>query len=142
MTEIVFVDELERDRNAVVGVRLFAGRAGEALIAQIDASSKVNSKRIGSSETMVVSSVEVGTVAAGHQIADRDAAVADAAVDRRAQIGIFVEVELGLMDHRLLRRDAGFRHALRLFALIEDLLGHRLVAHQLLAAGEIGFGER
>ena len=45
------------------------------------------------------------------------------------------------MDHRLLRGDGGFRDALGLLALIEDLLGDRLVAHQLLAAGEIGFGE-
>ena len=43
----------------------------------------VNSKRMGSMEAMVASSVVSGR-AAGHEVADRDAPVADAAGDRRA----------------------------------------------------------
>ena len=86
---------------------------------------------------------EQGRVAAGpagHQIAERNAAVADAAGHRRAQIGE-AEIEFGLADRGLLRRDIGFRDPLDLRALIEGLLGDGLVAHQRRGAIEIAFGE-
>ena len=61
-------------------------------------------------------------------------------VDRRAQLGE-LEVELGLPHRRLLRRDRRLGDALGLRALVEGLLGDGLVAHELLAAREIGLGE-
>ena len=45
------------------------------------------------------------------------------------------------MHHRLLRGDGGLGDALGLGALVESLLGDGLVAEQLLAALQIGFGE-
>ena len=49
--------------------------------------------------------------AAGHEVADRHAPVADAARHRRAQLGE-VEVELGLAQRRLLGGNVGLRDAL------------------------------
>ena len=101
----------------------------------------MNSKRIGSTETMVAKQRRVAAVAAGHEIADRDTAVADAPVHRRAQLRIFIEVEFGLMNHRLLGGDGRLRHALGLLALIVGLLGDGLIVYEFLAAREIGLGE-
>ena len=100
----------------------------------------VNSKRIGSIETMVASSVVVPVGAARHQIADRDAAVADAAVDRRAQLGE-LEVELGLTAPP--PPAPRLRPRRRAWPACADRRSARdgLAAHKLLAAREIGFGE-
>ncbi len=89
---------------------------------------------------MVASSVvcRAGGRAAGHQVAGRDAAVADAAGDRRAQLGE-LEIELGLAHRGLARQHRGFGVALGLGALLEDLLGDGPLAHQLLAAREVAF---
>ena len=46
------------------------------------------------------------------------------------------------MDGCFLRLNRGFRDPLGLGALVEGLLGDRLIAHQLLAAGEVRFRER
>ena len=78
--------------------------------------------------------------AAGHQIAGRDPAVADAAVDGRAQLGEF-QVELGLAHRRLVGGDRRLGIAIGLRPLLEDLLGDRLVVDELLGAVEIGLGE-
>ena len=59
--------------------------------------------------------------AAGDQVALRHAPVADAAGDRGPELGEF-EIELGLLDQRLVGRDRGLRVAKGLRALIEDLL--------------------
>ena len=60
---------------------------------------------------------------------------------RRAQLLILVEIELGRVHHGLLRGDGGVGHGLGLCALIVGLFGDGLVGQQILAAGEIGFGE-
>ena len=86
---------------------------------------------------MVASSVVLPVSAAGDEIARRDAPVADAAGDRRAQFGE-LQVELGLLDRSLLRRDLGLRGPVRLRALIEQLLGDGALAHQRLRALQIG----
>ena len=109
---------------------LAAARAARS--ADSDASSKVNSKRIGSVETMVASNVVLPAGAAGDEIAGRHAPVADAAADRRAQFGEF-QIELGLPHRASLAATCGLGVALGLRALVEHLLGDGLVAHQLLA---------
>ena len=100
----------------------------------------VNSKRIGSSETMVASIVVVPPAPPVTRLPRRHAAVADAAGDRRAQLGEF-EIELGLPHRGLVGRDRSRRCAEGLGALVEGLLGDGAVAHELLGAFEIGLGE-
>ena len=141
MLEVGLVDKLERDRNLAFSAAHLPVASGEALVAQVGSlvEGEFEADRIDRDDGR--EQRRVAAIAAGHQIADGDAAVADASVDRRAQLGIFVEVELGLMDHRLLRGDGGLRHALGLLALVVGLLGDGLVVHQFLAAREIGLGE-
>ena len=141
MLEVLLVDELERDRHAGVAARHLAVGRGQALVTQIGrlVEGELEADRIDRHDGREHG--RVAAKAAVHQIADGDAAVADASVDRRAQLGIFVEVELGRMHHRLLRGDGGFRHPLGLYALVVALLGDGLVVHELLPAREIGLGE-
>ena len=100
----------------------------------------VNSKRIGSIEVMVASSVVVPVVPPVTRLPDGHAPVADASRDRRAQLGE-LEIERGLAHGRLLRRDGGLGHALGLRALIEGLLRDGAAAHEALPAREIGLGK-
>ena len=88
---------------------------------------------------MVASSDGAAGEAAGDEIARRHAPVADAAGHRRAQFGE-LQVELGLAHRRLVRRHRRLGVALGLRALLEHLLGDGLVAHELLAAREVGLG--
>ncbi len=135
--EFLLVDQLERDRGA--GIRV-GHQLGGALVAQ--------ERRLveGEFEADRIDRYDGGEQrrhagdAAGDEIARRDAPVADPAGDRRAQFGE-LQVELGLLDRRLLRRDLGLRGAVRLRALIEQLLGDGALAHQRLRALQIGFGE-
>ena len=139
--EVVLVDQLERDGDAALAARHVLARGGEALVAQIRRliEGELEADRIDRHDGRQQRGVAAG--AARHQIADRDAAVADAAVDRRAQLGEFVEVKLGRLHHRLLRGHGGFGDALGLRALVVGLFGDGLVVAQQLAAGEIGLGE-
>ena len=99
----------------------------------------VNSNRIGSSDTMVASSVVLATVP-GDEIAGRHAAVADAAGDRRAQFGE-LDVERRLANRRLVCRDRCLRAAERLGPLLEHLLGDGAVAREQPATLEVGLGK-
>ena len=53
---------------------------------------------------------------------------------------VIFEIELGLPHRRLIGADGGLRVAVGLRALLESLVGDGLVAHQLLAAVEVGLG--
>ena len=77
---------------------------------------------------------------AGHQVARRHAAIADAPAHRSPQLGEF-EIKRGLTKHGLVRRHGGLRIAKHLRALLEYLLADGALAHQLLAAGKISFGK-
>src|SRR5262249_13983238 len=77
--------------------------------------------------------------AAGDKIADGDAAIADAAVDRRADFAVFVEIKLGLVDDRLVRLPRRLGNAPRLGALVEHLFADGLLAHQLAPARHVVF---
>jgi len=90
---------------------------------------------------MVASNEVIAASAPGDEIAGRDAAIADATGDRSFQLGE-LQIELGLADGGLLRGNRRLRDALCLRALVEGLLRDGLVAHQLLAAREVAFGER
>jgi len=79
--------------------------------------------------------------AAGDEIARRDSAVTDAAVDRRAQFGE-LHVELRLANGGVGRGKGGLRVAEGLRALLEHLLGDGLFRDELLRALEISFGVR
>ena len=80
------VDELERDRNAALRASHLRLRPGETLVAQIGrlVEGELEADRIDRDDGR--KQRRVAAVAAGDQIADGDPAVADAAVDRRAQI--------------------------------------------------------
>ncbi len=94
--EIGFVDQPQRRRSTLPSRPVTSLPPPEnARSADTTPSSKVNSKRIGSVETMVASSVVLPRGAAGDEVARRHAAVADAAGDRRAQLGE-LQIELGL----------------------------------------------
>ena len=107
---------------------------------------------MGSSETMVVKRQGAGR-AAHHEVADADLVAADAAADRRRDMGE-LEVELGLGDGRLVGLDGGdgsLRRRARVLELLlrrELLLGELAVAHEVeigahnlrLVALEIGLG--
>ena len=140
MVEIAFVDQLERDDDAAVAAGHLLAAAGEALVAQIRGlvEGELEADRIdrhdGGEQRRAAGS------AAGDEIAGRHAAVADAAGDRRAQLGE-LQIELGLAHRGLVGRDRRRGAALRLRALIEGLLGDGAVAHELLGALEVGFGE-
>ena len=113
---------------------------GQPLVAQIRrfVEGEFEIDRIGRHDGGEQRGVAAG--AAGDKIARRDAPVADAAVDRRAQFGEF-QVELGLAHRRLVVADRGLGVAERLRALLEGLIGDGLVAHELLAARVVGFGK-
>jgi|SRR6187399_420788 len=78
--------------------------------------------------------------AAGDQIADRDTAIADAAVDRCTQLGEF-EVERGLAYRLLLRGDTRLRDASCLRALVEHLLRDHGADCDAQCALQVRFGE-
>ncbi len=113
---------------------------GEALVAQVRrlVERELESDRIDRHDGREQRGVAAGP--AGDQVAGGNAPVADAAVDRRAQLGEG-EIELGLAHHRFVGGDGGFGDALALRPLIEGLLGDGLVTDELLGSGEIGFGE-
>ena len=111
----------------------------QALVTKIGGfiESELEINRIGRNNSGKHRRVAAG--AAGNKIARRDAPVANAAIHRRAQFGE-LHVELGLAYGRLVvaHRSLGVTESLR--ALLEGLIGDRLVAHELLAARIVGFG--
>ena len=88
----------------------------------------------------MASSVVDAAGAAGHEIAGSHAPVADAAGDGSLELGE-LEIEFGLAHHRLVRGDRSLGITGRLRTLLENLLADRPVAHQLLAARQVGLGE-
>lgn len=77
---------------------------------------------------------------AGHEIARRHAAVADAAGNRRAQLGEF-EIEFVGLYRGFRRLQRGIRRALGLHALVIKRLRDGLLRDQRLRAREIGIRE-
>ena len=138
--EIGLVDQLHRDDDAALATGDFLSGLRQPLVADIRrfVEGELEPDRIDRHDGGEQRGIAAG--AAGHEIARRDAPVADAAGDRRAQFGEF-EVERGLANRRLLRGDRGFGDALGLGALVEGLLGDGLVAHELRGAREIGLGK-
>ena len=133
VVEVVLVDQLERHLNAGVAAGdVLSAVFGKTLVAQIRGliEGEFETDRIGRHDGG--EQRRVAARAAGDQVARRHAAVADAAVDRRAQLGE-LQVELGLPHRRLVRRHRRLGVALGLRALLERLLGDGLVAHELPA---------
>src|SRR6202451_4719731 len=139
--EILLVDQFQRDRNIAMKTGNALARRGKAHVTQIRClvEREFDADRINRNDGGEQRGGAAG--AAGDQIADGNPAVADAAVDRRTQFAILLEIELGRMHHRLLRGDGGFGDALGLGALVVSLLGDGLVAEELLAALQVGVGE-
>ena len=137
--EVGLVDELERDRNAGAAAGDVAAVLGEPLVTQIGGlvEGELEMDRVGRHDGC--QQCGGGDRSPRHHIAWRYAAVADAAVHRRAQFGE-LEIELGLAQRRLGAADGGLRIAERLRALLKGLFGDGLCRHQRLAALEIGFG--
>ncbi len=86
---------------------------------------------------MVASSVVLPPAPPVTRLPGGHAPVADAAGDRRPQLGEF-EIELGLAHHRLACRHRSLGIADCLRALVENLLADGPLAHELLAAREVG----
>src|SRR6185369_3756614 len=137
--EVLLVDELELDLDADAAAGDVAAKLGQALVAQerCFVEGELEADRIDGDDCGEQRGVAGG--AAGDQVAGRDTAVADAAVDLRPEFGE-LEIELGLADRRLGVAHRGLRVAIGLRALLEGLLGNGLVAHELLAAREVRFG--
>ena len=103
MLEIAFVDQLERHLHAMPRLATSWPAVRQPLVAKVGGliEGEFETDRIGRHDGREQRRVAAG--AAGDQIAGRHAPVADAAVDRRAQLGEF-QVELGLPHRRLVAR--------------------------------------
>ncbi len=95
---------------------------------------------MGSVDAIVASKRGVAARAAGHQVAWRNAPVADTARDGGRELGE-LEVELSLSDGRLLRLDGGTRNPLGLDPLVERLLRDDGAAREALAALQVALRE-
>src|SRR6185312_17343351 len=141
MIEILLVDQLERNGNAgSVAARDVVAIPGQALVAQIGrlVERELEPDRIGGYDGREQRGIAAS--AARHEVAGRDAPVAYTAGDGRTQLGEF-HIQLGLADRRLVGADGSQRITVGLRALLESLVGDGLVAHELLAAVEVGFRE-
>ena len=139
--EVLLVDQLERDLGAGTAAGdIVIAAFGEALVAQIRRfiEGKFEADRIGRHDGREQRRVAAGT--AGHEVALRHAAIANAAVDRRAQFGEF-EIEFGCAERGFGAGDRRLRVAVGLRPLLESLVGDGLVTHELLTTREIGLGE-
>jgi hypothetical protein len=138
--EIGFVNQPERDDDTAAAARDLAAGIREPLVAQVRrlVERELEPDRIERHDGREHRGGAAST--AGDEIPRRHTAVADAAGHRRPQLGE-LQIELGLAHRRLVRQDRRFGVALGLRALLEHLIADGLVAHELLAARVIGFGE-
>ena len=114
---------------------------GEALVAQIRRliEGELEADRIDRHDGGEQRGVAAG--AAGDEIAGRDAAVADAAGDRRAQLGEF-EIELGLPHRRLVARRPRPRATRLAWVRWSKVCSVMVLSRtSCCAAREIGFGK-
>ena len=101
----------------------------------------VNSKRIGSIDVMVASSVVRAGRAARDQVAGRHAPVADAARYRRAQLGEF-EIELAWRTAASWAATVASATRLACVRWSKVCCGDGAAAHESLAARQVGLGVR
>ena len=140
MHEIGLVDQLHRDDDATFTTGNFFPGLRQPFVAQVGrfVEGELEPDRIDRHDDGEERGIAAGT--AGHEIAWRNSSVADAASDWCPQFGEF-EIEGGLANGRLLGGDRGFGDPLGLRALVEGLLGDRLVAHELRGTRQIGLGK-
>ena len=133
--ELGLVEQLQANRGAAeAGYLVPAGR--QSLVAQQRrlVEGEFEPDRIDGDDGGEHGGVAAG--AAGDQVALGHAPIADAAGDRRLELGV-LEIKLRLAHHRLVGRHRGLGIAESLHPLLVDLLADGAFAHELLGAREV-----